>query len=60
MKDNLFLWFAFINNNKMGIFPENTKSKSAQISFLHVNGHAMASPKGNLFLKILNLLIFNT
>ena len=56
MKDKLFLWSVFISNKKMKIVHENTKSKT----FWYVNGHALASPKGNLFFKILNLLVFNT
>ena len=40
MKDNLSPLFVFINNKKMRIACENTKSKTAQTSFLHVNGHA--------------------
>ena len=40
MKDNLFPLFVFINNKKMRIALENTKSKTAQTSFSHVNGHA--------------------
>ena len=39
---------------------ENTKSKTPQTSFFYVTGRALTSPKGNLFLKQLNLLIFNT
>ena len=57
MKGNLFLWFVFINNKKMRVVKKN-KSKTAQTS-LYLNGHALASPKGKWFLKILNLLIFN-
>ena len=60
MKDKLFLWFVFISSKKMRIVYENTKSKSAQTSFLYINGHALASPKDNWFLKILKLLIFNS
>ena len=59
MKDNLFLCLVFINNKKMRIVGDNTKSQTTQTSFLYVNGHALASPKCNCFLKILNLLIFN-
>ena len=45
----------------MRIVRENTESKTAQTSFLYVNGRAKATgPKGNWFLKILNLLILNT
>ena len=33
MKDNLFLWFAFINNKKMRTVHENTKPKTAQTFF---------------------------
>ena len=39
---------------------ENAKSKTAQTSFFYVNEHALANPKDNWFLKIVNLLIFNT
>ena len=60
MKDNFFQQFAFINNKKMRTVCENTESKSAQTSFLYVNGHTVASPKDNCSLKILNLWIFNT
>ena len=60
MKDNLFLWFAFINNKKMRTVKKNSKSKTTQTSFLYVNRHALASSKDSRFLKILNLLIFNT
>ena len=53
MKDNLFLYFVFINNKKMRAVSENTKSKTKPIFFFYVNGHALAGPKGNWFLKIL-------
>ena len=53
MKDNLFRCFVFINNKKMRTVSGNTKSKTAQTSFFYVNGHALASPKCNWFLKIL-------
>ena len=43
---------------------ENTKSKTAQTSSFYVNGHSLASPKGNCFLKIrfadLQYLMFNS
>ena len=61
MKDNnLFPWFAFNNNNKKKTVWENAKSKIARATFLYMNGHGLVSPKGNWFLKILNLLIFNS
>ena len=53
MKDNLFRCFVFINNEKMRTVSGNTKSKTAQTSFFYVNGHPLASPKCNWFLKIL-------
>ena len=52
-KDNLFRCFVSISCKKMRTVSENTKSKTAQTSFFYVNGYALASPKGNWFLKIL-------
>ena len=37
----------------MNTVSENTKSETAQTSFFYVNGHGLARPKDNWFLKIL-------
>ena len=47
MKENLFIWFIFINNQKMRTVCENIKSKTAQTSFLYLNGHVLAVQKAN-------------
>ena len=53
MKDNLFRCFVFINNKKMRTVSGNNESKTVQTSFFYVNGHPLASPKENWFLRIL-------
>ena len=58
MKNNIFLWFPFIDNKRMRAVRENSNSKTAQTSFL-CKWVCSGKSRRQLVLKTLNLLFFN-